>query len=140
MKQDSYFKSPVNDTHGHTTGDQVLRLVAMSLKQNIKGRDLAARYGGEEFTIVLPNTTLKQAVSVADHLRRTVMAKELKKKSTGEVVGRITISVGAAALLDSDTKDMNIERADSCLYRAKRNGRNRLAGLDLVKELTSGSA
>src|SRR5439155_8965313 len=77
-----HFKS-FNDTFGHTTGDQVLRLVAMSLKQNIKGQDLAARYGGEEFAIVLPNTPLKNALKVADQIRRIVMAKELRKKSTG---------------------------------------------------------
>ena len=93
-----HFKS-FNDTFGHITGDQVLRLVAMSLKQNIKGQDLAARYGGEEFAIVLPNTSLKQGIAVADHIRRAVMAKELKKKSTGEIIGRITISVGVASLL-----------------------------------------
>ena len=78
-----HFKS-FNDTYGHLTGDQVLRLVAMSLKQNIKGQDITARYGGEEFAVVLPTTALRQALTVADHIRRAVMAKELKKKSTGE--------------------------------------------------------
>lgn len=123
-----HFKS-FNDTFGHTTGDQVLRLVAMSLKQNIKGQDLAARYGGEEFAIVLPNTALKQGIAVADHVRRAVMAKELKKRSTGEIIGRITISVGVAALVRSDTNETLIERADRCLYVAKRNGRNRVVGV-----------
>ena len=56
--------------YGHLTGDQVLRLVAMSVKQNVKGQDIAARYGGEEFAIVLPNTALRQAITVADHIRR----------------------------------------------------------------------
>ena len=123
-----HFKS-FNDTFGHTTGDQVLRLVAMSFKQNIKGQDLAARYGGEEFAIVLPNTALKQGIAVADHIRNAVMAKELKKKSTGEVIGRITISIGVASLLQDDTNETLIERADNCLYAAKRNGRNRVVGI-----------
>jgi len=123
-----HFKS-FNDTFGHTTGDQVLRLVAMSLKQNIKGQDLAARYGGEEFAIVLPNAALKQGIAVADHVRRAVMAKELKKRSTGEIIGRITISVGVASLLQGDTNETFIERADNCLYAAKRNGRNRVVGV-----------
>jgi diguanylate cyclase len=104
-------------------------LVATSLKQNIKGQDLAARYGGEEFAIVLPNTSLKQAIAVADHIRRAVMAKELKKKSTGEIIGRISISVGVASLLQSDTNETFIERADRCLYSAKRSGRNRVIGI-----------
>jgi diguanylate cyclase len=120
-----YFKS-FNDSYGHLTGDQVLRLVAMSLKQTIKGQDITARYGGEEFAVVLPNTALRQALTVADHIRRAVMAKELKKKSTGEILGRVTISVGVSMLKPDDDTDSLIERADACLYAAKRNGRNRV--------------
>jgi diguanylate cyclase len=120
-----HFKS-FNDNYGHLTGDQVLRLVAMSLKQTIKGQDITARYGGEEFAVVLPNTALSQALTVADHIRRAVMAKELKKKSTGEILGRVTISVGVSLLRHGDTPDSLIERADACLYAAKRNGRNRV--------------
>jgi len=120
-----HFKS-FNDSYGHLTGDQVLRLVAMSLKQTIKGQDITARYGGEEFAVVLPNTALRQALTVADHIRRAVMAKELKKKSTGEILGRVTISVGVSMLKQGDDTDSLIERADACLYAAKRNGRNRV--------------
>jgi diguanylate cyclase len=120
-----HFKS-FNDSYGHLTGDQVLRLVAMSLKQTIKGQDITARYGGEEFAVVLPSTGLRQALTVADHIRRAVMAKELKKKSTGEILGRVTISVGVSMLKQGDDTDSLIERADACLYAAKRNGRNRV--------------
>ena len=120
-----HFKS-FNDSFGHLTGDQVLRLVGMSLKQTIKGQDITARYGGEEFTVVLPNTALRQALTVADHIRRAVMSKELKKKSTGEILGRVTISVGVSMLKPGDDTDALIERADACLYAAKRNGRNRV--------------
>lgn len=120
-----HFKS-FNDSYGHLTGDQVLRLVGMSLKQTIKGQDITARYGGEEFAVVLPNTALRQALTVADHIRRAVMAKELKKKSTGEILGRVTISVGVSILKPGDDSDSLIERADGCLYAAKRNGRNRV--------------
>ncbi|HVX76356.1 MAG TPA: GGDEF domain-containing protein [Bradyrhizobium sp.] len=120
-----HFKS-FNDSYGHLTGDQVLRLVALSLKQTIKGQDITARYGGEEFAVVLPNTGLRQALTVADHIRRAVMAKELKKKSTGEILGRVTISVGVSILKPGDDTDSLIERADACLYAAKRNGRNRV--------------
>jgi diguanylate cyclase len=115
-----------NDTFGHLTGDQVLRLVALSVKQNVKGQDTAARYGGEEFAIVLPNTALRQAVTVADHIRRAIMAKELMKRSTGEQLGRVTISVGVACFRSDDTPSSLIARADACLYTAKRHGRNRV--------------
>ncbi|MBC9881623.1 GGDEF domain-containing protein [Bradyrhizobium sp. INPA01-394B] len=120
-----HFKS-FNDSYGHLTGDQVLRLVGLSLKQTIKGQDITARYGGEEFAVVLPNTGIRQALTVADHIRRAVMAKELKKKSTGEILGRVTISVGVSLLKEGDDTDALIERADACLYAAKRNGRNRV--------------
>jgi diguanylate cyclase len=120
-----HFKS-FNDSYGHLTGDQVLRLVGLSLKQTIKGQDITARYGGEEFAVVLPNTGLRQALTVADHIRRAIMAKELKKKSTGEILGRVTISVGVSMLKAGDDTDSLIERADACLYAAKRNGRNRV--------------
>jgi diguanylate cyclase len=120
-----HFKS-FNDSYGHLTGDQVLRLVGMSLKQTIKGQDITARYGGEEFVVVLPNTTLRQALTVADHIRRAIMSKELKKKSTGEILGRVTISAGVSILKPDDDTDSLIERADACLYAAKRNGRNRV--------------
>jgi diguanylate cyclase len=120
-----HFKA-FNDSYGHLTGDQVLRLVGMSLKQSIKGQDITARYGGEEFAVVLPNTALRQALTVADHIRRAVMSKELKKKSTGEILGRVTISVGVSMLKAGDDTDSLIERADACLYAAKRAGRNRV--------------
>jgi len=115
-----------NDTHGHLTGDQVLRLVAMSVKHNVKGQDIAARYGGEEFAIVLPRTSLREANAVADQIRRAVMSKELMKRSTGEHLGRVTVSIGVATHRRGDSVNSLIERADCCLYAAKRNGRNRV--------------
>jgi diguanylate cyclase len=96
------------------------------VKQNVKGQDIAARYGGEEFAVVLPNTMLRSAITVADQIRRAVMGKELMKRSTGEHLGRVTISVGVAALRPTDTAQMLIERADGCLYAAKHAGRNRV--------------
>jgi diguanylate cyclase len=120
-----HFKT-FNDNFGHLTGDQVLRLVAMSVKHNVKGEDTTARYGGEEFAVILPNTILRAAVTVAEHIRRAVMAKELMKRSTGEHLGRMTISIGVATLRKGDTGQSLIERADTCLYAAKRHGRNRV--------------
>jgi diguanylate cyclase len=120
-----HFKN-FNDTFGHLTGDQVLRLVALAVKQNVKGQDIAARYGGEEFAIVLPRTALREAITVADQIRRSVMSKELMKRSTGEHLGRVTVSIGVATHRRGDTMTSLIERADACLYAAKRNGRNRV--------------
>jgi diguanylate cyclase len=125
MTDIDHFKA-FNDTFGHLTGDQVLRLVALSLKQNVKGQDIAARYGGEEFAVVLPGTTLRAALVVADHIRRAVMTKELMKRSTGEHLGRVTVSIGVAVLKKGETGQCLIERADGCLYAAKRCGRNRV--------------
>jgi diguanylate cyclase len=125
MADVDYFKL-FNDKFGHQTGDQVLRLVAQSMKQNVKGQDVAARYGGEEFVIALPKTTLRSAITVAEQIRSAVMAKELMKRSNGERLGRITVSIGVAHLRGDDTAQSLIERADNCLYAAKRNGRNRV--------------
>jgi diguanylate cyclase len=135
-----HFKA-FNDNFGHLTGDQVLRLVAMSVKHNVKGKDTAARYGGEEFAIVLPNTVLRAANTVGDHIRREVMSKELMKRSTGEQLGHVTISIGVATLRRGDTSQSLIERADACLYAAKRNGRNRvICETDPEAALFGGSA
>ena len=123
MTDIDHFKK-FNDTYGHQTGDQVLRLVALAVKQNVKGQDVACRYGGEEFVVILPRTNLRQAYVVAEHIRQAVISKELVKRSTGENLGRITISIGVAAWRAGDNPQAVIERADSCMYAAKRGGRN----------------
>jgi len=121
-----------NDTWGHQTGDQVLRLVAHCLKTNVKGRDTAARYGGEEFAVILPKTTLDDAKLLADQLRHAVEAKRVIKKTTGESLGTITVSLGASLFTENDTIEDLIQRADACLYAAKRGGRNQVKGEDEV--------
>jgi diguanylate cyclase len=113
-----------NDSWGHQTGDQVLRLVANCLSENLKGRDTAARYGGEEFGVILRGTALTDAVHVADQIRLAVQGRKLVKKSTGDVLGTITISIGVAEFTAGDTIESVIRRADACLYGAKQNGRN----------------
>ncbi|HEY6255602.1 MAG TPA: GGDEF domain-containing protein [Xanthobacteraceae bacterium] len=115
-----------NDSYGHLTGDQVLRLVASAVRQNVKGQDITARYGGEEFAIILLSTPLLSAITVADHVRQAVMNRELVRRSTGEQLGRVTISIGAAMLCPDESPQSLIERADACLYAAKRGGRNRV--------------
>jgi diguanylate cyclase len=123
MTDIDHFKK-FNDTYGHLTGDQVLRLVAMSIKQNVKGLDTAARFGGEEFAIILPGCNIRGAIQVAEQVRKAVMSRELVKRSTGENLGRVTISIGVAAFRKDDTSTTIIERADTALYAAKRGGRN----------------
>ncbi len=115
-----------NDSYGHQTGDQVLRLVALALKQNVKGQDVACRYGGEEFAIILPRTGLRHARVVAEHIREAVVSKELVKRSTGENLGRVTISLGVSEFQPGDSDQTLIDRADGCLYAAKKAGRNRV--------------
>jgi diguanylate cyclase len=120
-----HFKT-FNDTWGHQTGDQVLRLVANCLSENVKGRDTAARYGGEEFAVILPQTSLADAVGLADQIRGKVESKKLVKKSTGDILGMITISMGVAQYNPQESLDEFVARADTCLYAAKHAGRNRV--------------
>lgn len=116
-----------NDTWGHATGDQVLRLVAALTKANVKGKDLAARYGGEELAVILPETQLSDAIGVANRIRAVIESKKVVKKSTGAPLGRVTISIGVAQLLSSENSSDFLSRADEHLYAAKQNGRNRVS-------------
>ncbi len=102
--------------------------MAACLSDNIKGRDTAARYGGEEFGVILRGTSLADAIHVADQIRLAVQGRKLVKKSTGDVLGTITISIGVAQFTAGDTAEAVIRRADACLYGAKQNGRNLVLG------------
>jgi diguanylate cyclase len=128
LKADIDHFKKFNDVFGHVTGDQVLRLVGSAIKQNIKGADLAARYSGQEFAVMLPNTASRQAQIVAEHIRRAVMTNELRKRSTGEHLGRITVSIGVATYRQREPAQTLVERADVSLRAAKRHGRNQVAG------------
>jgi diguanylate cyclase len=119
-----------NDTWGHQTGDQVLRLVAHCLSENVKGRDTAARYGGEEFAVLLRGINLESATRVAEQIRETVETKKLIKKSTGEILGAITISIGVAQFAALESVETVVRRADACLYGAKHSGRNLVINQD----------
>lgn len=115
-----------NDTWGHQTGDQVLRLVAMTIKNTINAVDIATRYGGEEFAVILPDVSLDEAVMQADQIREAVKDRKLLKRSTGEQLGNVTLSAGVARFHKDDTTITLIERADEALYSAKHAGRNRV--------------
>ncbi len=131
MMDIDFFKT-VNDSFGHLTGDRVLRLVAQTVRHNLKGHDIVARYGGEEFVVILPDTDLEAASAVAEKLRFAVMSRELVRRSTGQNLGRVTISVGVARYREGDTARNLIARADHNLYSAKRNGRNMVVAEDIV--------
>jgi diguanylate cyclase len=120
-----YFKK-FNDTYGHQVGDQVLRLVARTLTDNVKGRDFAARYGGEEFAIILPDTPVSAGLKVAEILRKSVESKEVVNKASNEHLGRITLSIGIAEYTPGEEIPDLVLRADQALYEAKRTGRNRV--------------
>ncbi len=115
-----------NDTHGHQVGDQVLRLLAATLRSTVKGRDTPARFGGEEFVIILPETELAAAASLGDVIRETVRKKKIVNRTTGEQMGEITVSVGAGLYRSGEAAESFIERVDKAMYRAKGEGRNRV--------------
>lgn len=120
-----FFKQ-FNDTHGHMLGDQVLKLVARTISDSIKGKDTAARYGGEEFAIILPDTRLKDGVAVAENIRRLVASRKVLNRRTGQVLGQVTLSVGVAEYEFGETLGAFVHRADEALYLSKRQGRNRV--------------
>lgn len=120
-----HFKA-FNDTHGHQVGDQVLRLVARTLKDGVKGRDVVARYGGEEFAIILSGAGKRDAVRIADQIRNSVAQRRLVRKRSGEVIATISISAGVAFYRSGEPLDAFIERSDTALYRAKAAGRNQV--------------
>ncbi|HVY58210.1 MAG TPA: PleD family two-component system response regulator [Xanthobacteraceae bacterium] len=120
-----YFKS-INDTYGHDGGDDVLREFAVRIRKAIRGIDLACRYGGEEFVVVMPETDLGVATIVAERLRRRIACEPFPIERSACAVP-LTISIGLATLAGPDDSAADlIKRADQALYRAKRDGRNRV--------------
>jgi two-component system cell cycle response regulator len=120
-----YFKS-INDTHGHDAGDDVLREFAVRVKKSIRGIDLACRYGGEEFVIVMPETDMAVATLVAERIRRRIASEPFAIDNGARAIN-VTLSIGLAALgSNEDTGASILKRADQALYRAKRDGRNRV--------------
>lgn len=115
-----------NDAHGHVVGDQVLRLVAESLRENARTHDVVARIGGEEFGIIMPKTSLMDAVFVAERLRTNLEKSHVAHMVTRKKIGVITASFGVAALTGRETPTELFHRADVCLYQAKGAGRNRV--------------
>lgn len=121
-----------NDRHGHQIGDQVLKLVAKVLRDSLKGRDVAARYGGEEFVILLPETRLRDAILIADQIRELVASKNLIKRTTGETIGSVNLSIGVSQYRRHESVQAFMGRADAALYLAKNSGRNRVCSESML--------
>lgn len=134
------FKS-FNDEYGHQVGDDCLRTIAIAVKEAVRASDIPARYGGEEIAVILPSTDTAGAVEVAEKIRAAVEALQLTHKGNSET-GRITVSIGVATALSRHGGTMRMPEslllaADNALYKAKREGRNRVetALLVAIKEL-----
>jgi len=112
-----YFKE-INDRYGHQVGDLVLREIATTLQENVRDADIVSRWGGEEFVLILPNTNLEQAVSIAEKLRVIIEERRFEKGS------RLTCSFGVTAFHMDDTISTIFARIDKALYRAKEFERN----------------
>ncbi len=115
----------INDNFGHSTGDEILKLTAKSIKDNIQKNDIAARIGGEEFAIILPETSIEKALITANNIRKSIenISYQDKKKN----IVKTSVSIGISELLDTDiTIDITLSRADKALYRAKAEGRNKV--------------
>jgi diguanylate cyclase (GGDEF)-like protein len=117
-----HFKG-INDTHGHATGDVVLRGVVDAIKDRLRNIDQVFRFGGEEFLIVLTNTGRESAALVGERLRNAAL--QLTYPVNGRPV-ELTVSLGCSTLLPGESPDSLLRRADTALYAAKRQGRNRL--------------
>ena len=118
-----HFKK-VNDRYGHLVGDDVLESVGRLVQQSVRATDRAGRYGGEEFIVILPKTDLPSGMNVAERIRKAVEAARMEG-GKGEVLG-ITISLGLSSYQAGEKAESLISRADDALYRAKKNGRNRV--------------
>ena len=114
----------INDDHGHSAGDEVLKAVAAAIKSQLRNVDMVFRFGGEEFLILLSNTGREAAALVGERLRFATQAKEYS--ADGKSV-ELTVSLGCSTLLPGESAESLLRRADSALYVAKREGRNRLA-------------
>ena len=119
-----------NDTWGHQTGDQVIRYVASVIGRVAAPPRFAARYGGEEFAMIFPRETAKAVSNTLEEIRVEVSSRMLKRRSTNEDLGAITISSGFAERKPGESGHSIMERADAALYASKRGGRNRVSSAE----------
>ena len=117
----------INDLFGHQIGDEILKMFARVLTDNVHARDTVARYGGEEFAVILPETRLESARQLTERMRGQVEGLQLAVSESGQEIGTVTASFGIAELGPGDDADALLQRADAKLYEAKCAGRNRVA-------------
>lgn len=116
----------INDTHGHLVGDKVLRFFSSLLQKYVAVHHQVARYGGEELAIIMSNTSLAEALTIAEQIRNVMETSRLRHKGNADTIGKVTVSSGVAVLKVGDTAESIIGRADAALYRAKETGRNKI--------------
>ena len=126
-----HFKN-FNDTWGHQTGDQVIRYVASVIGRVGAPPRFAARYGGEEFALIFPHEGADVAAVVLEEIREEVSSRMLKRRSTNDDLGAITVSVGLAQMRRGESAHSLMERSDNALYVSKRSGRNRVTSAEKV--------
>ena len=119
-----------NDTWGHQTGDQVLRYVASVLARVGAPPRFAARYGGEEFALIFPGETAESVHTLLSDTLKEIASRALRRRSTNEELGAITVSAGVAELKNRETAHTLLERADAALYASKHAGRNRVTNAE----------
>ena len=119
-----------NDTWGHQTGDQVLRYVASVMGRVAKAPRLAARYGGEEFAMIFPKENIDQVHRALETIRKEIASRSLRRRSTDDELGAVTLSVGFAERRPDETAASLLERADTALYASKHAGRNCVTNAD----------
>jgi len=120
-----HFKQ-INDTHGHDVGDRILKFVAQRLASVSGNNCFVARHGGEEFVMLFEGLTTDEAARMVDDVRADMEERRLVAKQSGEPIGKVSFSAGVSTLVPNDTGRGMLRAADQALYRAKRNGRNRV--------------
>ena len=124
-----HFKN-INDTHGHATGDGVLKAVATKIEDGIRRGDIAARWGGEEFAVILVGANETKAIAKAEKIR-----KEIERSSFNNLPGiKVTISAGVAGASSDINFEEMVKRADKALYAAKEGGRNQVVGWSEINQ------
>jgi diguanylate cyclase len=120
-----YFKR-YNDMHGRMVGDEILRFASRNIKQCVRGRDFVCRFDSDEFIVLLPGTGLFGAMAVATNIQTAVSSQSLRRRSTKDHIGAVTLSIGVTNFHKGENTEVFLKRAAQALLRAKSTGRNRI--------------